>query len=88
MTICVLTVSRGELRVRHGDLAPRILQDLRDITARPKVMRGEIRITRSRGMAEVALRGPFSAAQAQQVRNVVGSVPLARLASARASRGL
>ncbi len=88
VTICVLSVEQGLVRVRHGDLTPRILQDLRDVVARPKVARGEIRITRGDGRAQVALSGTFTEAQAQQVRNVVGSVPLAGLASALASRGL
>lgn len=88
VTVCVLSVERGRVRVRRGDLTPRILQDLRDVATRPEVLRGEIRITRSSGRAQVALRGSFTDAQAQQVRNVVGSVPLAMLASARASRGL
>ena len=88
VTVCVLSVERGKVRVSHGDLAPRILQDLRDVAARPMVVRGVIRITRSGGRAQVALSGAFTEPQAQQVRNVVGSVPLAMLASARASRGL
>jgi len=87
-TICVLEASGGELRITHGGLSPAILRDLRDVAGRPKVTRGSIRIVRRSGRAEVSVSGAFSAAQIQQVRNVVGSVPLARLANARDSRGL
>jgi hypothetical protein len=87
-TICVLDARDGELRITHGGLSPRILSDLRDVAERPKVKYGSIRIVRRSGRAEVSVSGLFSAAQIQQVRNVVGSVPLARLANARDSRGL
>jgi hypothetical protein len=86
-TVCALSVRNGTVEKTYGDLAPGILGDLRDVLAAPRTSHGTIRITRSGGRAQVTLRGKFTDAQAQQVRNVVGSVPLARLASARA-RGL
>lgn len=87
-TVCVLEATDGVLRVRSGALSPRILGDLSDVAARPKVKRGAIRIVRRSGRAEVSISGGFSEAQAQQVRNVVGSVPLVRLMNVRDSRGL
>ena len=78
-TICALEATNGNLRITHGGLRPGILQDLRDVAARPKVKSGSIRIVRRAGVAVVSVTGAFSEGQIQQVRNVVGSVPLQRL---------
>jgi hypothetical protein len=86
ITVCVAEVHDGKLEVTHGGLAPRILADLADVVARPRVERATLRIVRSRGRAEIETRGDVSAAQAQQLRNVIGSVPLAKLANARRHR--
>ena len=80
-TVCSIDVRDGALSVTGGGIAPRILADLGDVTRRPAVPRGTIRIRRDAGRAAVQLTGDFSAAQAQQIRNVVGSVPLAKLAN-------
>jgi len=79
ITIAELVVDAGVLRVERGGIAPPVLADLRDIAKRPPIKRLRIRILRSSGRAEVQLIGDVTDAQAQRIRNVVGSVPLARL---------
>lgn len=79
-TLCVLDVADGRVTVARGGLPPAILSDLRDVAARrPKMVQARITILREGGRAAVRFRGAVTEAQAQQVRNVVGSVPLARL---------
>ncbi len=86
ITVCVLEITSGEVVVRSGGLAPRILADLRDVAARPKIPRATVRIVRDRGHAALELNGAVPAAQLQQLRNVLGSVPLAKLANGRRGR--
>jgi hypothetical protein len=82
-TICVLDVRMGKVTTKRGGIAPRVLSDIRDVVRRPKVGRATVRITRSRGHAAVAIRGSLTREQEQQIRNVVGTVPLAKLVRAR-----
>ena len=82
VTICVVEVRGGKVQVTHGGIAPRLLADLADVAAKPPIGRATLRIVRASGLARVELRGEVSAPQAQQIRNVVGSVPLAKLANA------
>jgi hypothetical protein len=86
ITICVAEVRDGKILVTHGGVAPRVLADVADVVARPRVERAKLRIVRARGRAEIEFEGDLSAAQVQQVRNVIGSVPLAKLANARTRR--
>lgn len=79
ITVAELEIRDGELRVVRGGVAPPILSDLRDVAKRPPIKSLAIRITRSSGRAEVTLTGAASPGQAQRIRNVIGSVPLARL---------
>jgi hypothetical protein len=81
-TIADLAIEHGKLRVVRGGVAPAILSDLRDIVRDPPIADGAIRVLRASGRAEVELRG-VSDRQAQRIRNVIGSVPLARLINAR-----
>ena len=83
LTVAVLKVDAGKVRVvsRRG-ISPAILSDLRDVVRNPPVASATILIMRARGRAEVRISGEVSDAQAQRVRNVVGSVPLAKLANA------
>jgi Protein of unknown function (DUF3634) len=83
ITVCVLDVVAGQVFVRRGGLASRIRTDIEDVVARPKVERATLRIVRDRGSAVLEVKGTVSAAQRQQLRNVVGSVPLAKLMNAR-----
>lgn len=86
ITVCVIQIANGTVRVTRGGVAPRVLVDLGDVVRKPPVARATIRITRDRGRAAVALSGTLSTAQEQQVRNVIGSLPLAALANARRKR--
>jgi Protein of unknown function (DUF3634) len=82
ITIAELEVDDGGVRIVHGGIAPGVLQDLRDVARRPKISSARITITRASGRAEVRVEGKVSADQAQRIRNVVGSVPLAKLLNA------
>jgi len=82
ITIAELEIESGVLRVVRGGIAPPVLADLRDVAKKPPIKALRIRIVRSSGRAEVQLIGEASDAQAQRIRNVVGSVPLARLLNA------
>ncbi|MEO6575493.1 MAG: DUF3634 family protein [Polyangiaceae bacterium] len=83
ITVCVARVTDGKLTVVRGAIAPRILADLGDVVRRPRAGSAEIRILRDGGLAKVEITGSLTPAQVQQVRNVVGSVPLAKLANTR-----
>jgi Protein of unknown function (DUF3634) len=82
VTIAELEIEAGVLRVVRGGIAPPVLADLRDVARRPPIADLRVRITRSSGRAAVELVGDVTAEQAQRIRNVIGSVPLARLVNA------
>lgn len=86
VTIAELEIERGNVRVVRGGIAPPILADLRDVAKRPPIDDLRVRILRSSGRAEVKLFGRVTDRQAQQIRNVVGRVPLARLVNAPTSK--
>lgn len=86
ITIAELSVENGGVRVVRGGIAPPVLADLRDVARRPPIADLRVRIVRASGRAEVQLIGRVSEEQAQRIRNVVGSVPLARLMNARRRR--
>lgn len=86
ITVCVAEVTNGKIRVTRGGLAPAILADLADVLARPPVPRATLRVVRAGGLAKLTVQGIVSAAQTQQLRNVIGSVPLARLINVRSRR--
>jgi hypothetical protein len=79
ITICVLEVVDGEIEVSKGCLGPRVLSDVRDVVKRPKVMSATIRVMRARSFAKLDARGSFTDGQLQQLRNVVGNIPIAKL---------
>ena len=83
ITVCVLEVVAGQVFVRRGGLASRIRADIEDVVARPKIERATLRIVRDGGSAVLEVKGAVSATQRQQLRNVVGSVPLAKLVNFR-----
>ena len=76
VTVCLLDITGGHVVVRRGGLAPRILADIGDVVARPKIARATVRIVRERGHAVLEVKGAVPPEQLQQLRNVVGSVPL------------
>ncbi len=83
VTVCLLEVTAGKVRVVRGGLAPRAMSDIADVVARPAIERATLRIVRDRGHARLDLRGNVPPDQQQRLRNVVGSMPLAALANAR-----
>jgi hypothetical protein len=85
ITIVELEIANGAVTVVRGGVAPPILADLRDV-AKPIMRKLHVRVVRAQGRAEVQLRGEVSPAHAQQIRNVIGSVPLARLMNVRSRR--
>ena len=86
ITICVIDVSAGEVVVRRGGIAPRILADIGDVAMRPRIDHARLRIVREEGRAKLEAQGTLSPEQLQRLRNVVGSVPLAKLTNARRRR--
>jgi len=82
ITICDLKIEAGKLTIVRGGIAPPILADLRDIARSPPIASLAIHIARSSGRAEVSFKGDATDAQRQRIRNVIGSVPLARLVNA------
>ncbi len=83
ITVAIAEVREGKLELTHGDLSPRVLSDLKDVVKRPKVGQGTVRVLRRKDRASVEARGDFSDAQLQQLRNVVGTVPIAKLTNKR-----
>ena len=83
ITVAVLSVHRGKVRVTRGGIAPRILADVADVVSRPPVEECTLRIQRRSGRAELHISGNVGEAQQQQLRNVIGSLPLSRLSNTR-----
>jgi Protein of unknown function (DUF3634) len=83
ITIAIAEVREGKLELTHGDISPRVLADLKDVVKRPKVAHGTVRVLRRKDHASVEARGDFTDAQLQQLRNVVGTVPIAKLTNVR-----
>lgn len=83
VTICVLEVTAGKVHVARGGIAPRVLADIEDVVARPRIERATLRIVRDRNHGRLEVRGSVSDTQQQRLRNVLGSVPLAKLVNAR-----
>ena len=83
VTIAELVVEDGVIRIVRGGIPPSVVADLRDVLSDPPVRVARLRIVRAVRYAEVRIGGEVSASQVQRIRNIIGSVPLARLASAR-----
>jgi|ERR1700722_1333065 hypothetical protein len=83
ITIAVLEVSHGNVKVTRGGLAPRVLEDLRDVVSRPRVKSATVRLLRAKDHARVEIQGDIAEQQVQRIRNVVGTVKLAQLVNAR-----
>jgi hypothetical protein len=82
ITIAVAEVRNGKLEMTRGGLSPRVLDDLRDVVARPRVKSATLRIVRQKDRARVEVHGEISEQQMQRLRNVVGNVPLKQLVRA------
>jgi hypothetical protein len=83
ITICVIQVDNGQVDVRQGSLGPRLLSDVRDIVRRPKVKSATIRLSRAKDFAKVEASGALSKEQKQQLQNLIGNIPVAKLLAAR-----
>jgi hypothetical protein len=81
--LCVLSVDGGRVVVKRGAMSEIILSDIADVVRAPSVRRATVRISRRQGRAQVDVSGEVSDAQRQQLRNVIGSVPLAKLVNVR-----
>lgn len=86
ITVVDLECRDGRLRVVRGGIAPRILADLEDVVRTPPIAQLHIRVTRDGGRAKIAYRGAVDPGQDQRIRNVIGSLPLAKLTNARRKR--
>lgn len=82
ITIAIAEIRDGKLELTRGGLSPRVLGDLRDIAARPRVKSATVRIVRAKDRARVEVSGDISEQQVQRLRNVVGNVPVAQLVKA------
>lgn len=82
ITIAVAEVRDGKVEITRGAVSPRVLGDLRDIAARPRIASATLRILRSKDRARVEVHGKVPEAQVQRFRNVVGNVPVAQLVKA------
>jgi hypothetical protein len=83
ITIAVLEIESGKIRVTRGGLAPRVLEDLRDVVSRPQVRSATVRVLRDKEHARLEVHGDIPEPQMQRLRNVVGTVKLAQLVNAR-----
>jgi hypothetical protein len=79
ITVAVLEVKNGKLEVTRGALSPRVLGDLRDVAARPKIASATLRVVRQKDRARVEIHGDLTEGQAQRFRNVIGNVSVAQL---------
>jgi Protein of unknown function (DUF3634) len=82
ITIAVAEIRDGKLELTRGTLSPRVLDDLRDIAARPRIKSASVRIVRAKDRARVEVHGEVSEQQLQRLRNVVGNVRVAQLVRA------
>ena len=82
ITIFVADIADGELVVRRGSIAPRVLQGMREVVKRSEIKRGSLRIERDAGHARLICSTSIPGSDAQRLRNVVGSMPLAMLLNA------
>jgi hypothetical protein len=83
VTIAELAIEDGAIRVVRGGLAPGVLEDLRDVAHHAGLDGVRVRIVRATRHATVEIKGRVEDGQAQRIRNVIGGVPLSRLAPAK-----
>ena len=69
----------GQSRVVRGSVTASVLRDLREIVEREELNRVSILVMRDRNGARVEVKGAIESHVLQRIRNIVGSVPLARL---------
>lgn len=79
LTLCEMRAEGGNLVVVRGGLAPSVLGDLRDVVRRDRLHGVRIRVVRNQGRAHVETSGHVDPGTLQRLRNVVGTVPYAKL---------
>jgi hypothetical protein len=79
----VTIVEDGAVRVVRGGIPAAVLNDIHDVVRDPPVRAARVRIVRAARHALVEIDGEITAHQVQRIRNVIGNVPPARLASGR-----
>lgn len=82
ITIAVAEVRDGNVEVTRGAISPRVLGDLRDVAARPRIKSATLRIVRAKDRARIEVTGDVREEQVQRMRNVVGNVAVAQLVRA------
>jgi hypothetical protein len=80
--VVCLDVQNGKISVRRGRIPQRLLNDLSDVTTRPKIGRAVVRIVAEGGRPRVLVAGDIGDTQLQQLRNVVGTYQLAQIKNA------
>ncbi len=83
ITIALMEIKDGEIRLTRGALSPRVLDDLRDVASQPRIKSASVRIVRAKDHARVQVHGSVSDHQLQRIRNIVGNVSLSQLVRAR-----
>lgn len=74
----VVKVDAGRVRFVRGKSPPALFAEIKDVLRRSDAS-GTLRVVSAEGQASLRFRGQFSAATRQQLRNVVGTFPLARI---------
>jgi hypothetical protein len=80
--VVCLDVDNGRISVRRGRIPQRLVNDLSDVTNRPKIGRAVVRIVAEGGRPRVLVQGTVGETQIQQLRNVVGTWQLAQIRNA------
>jgi hypothetical protein len=81
--VVCLDVVAGKIEVRRGRIPQRMLNDLADVTRRPKIERAVLRIVSEAGRPRLIFTsGEVGETQQQQLRNVVGMYRLAEIKNA------
>ncbi len=81
----VLRAKDGKTTFVRGRIPPRLLREMQDVLHRAHAS-GRVVARVVRGEAELATHGSISEPTAQQLRNVMGQFPLARIRSGRRAR--
>ncbi len=74
----VLRVERGRCRFVRGRIPPSLLRELEDVL-RMNQSSGQLKAVQERGAAVWVAKGDFSDGTLQQLRNVLGTYPLAKI---------
>ncbi len=86
ITLCELSITKGKITVARGGISPAVLSDLRDVVRRARVKSGTVRILRAKDHARIEASRDLDRAALQAMRNIVGTVSLAKLATGAGKR--